>query len=123
MSVKTFYKLIDSRVSSWLKKYPGTNGTIVFISLMDAVHKSYENDTLTPFERIEEIWFATFFIRVWHNWIKGHNKLRLDENFITDNTELGVEINAHSLINYLLFCRELNQPNFVPTLLNSQHNE
>lgn len=124
MSVKTFHKLIDRRVASQLKKYPGTNGTVAYIALMDAVYQSFENDTLTPLQRIEEIWFATFFIRVWHHWIKEHETLRLDEHFITDNAELGIEINAHTIINYLLFCKQLNEPSlFLPTLMNSQHNE
>ncbi|XP_062712958.1 uncharacterized protein LOC109406718 isoform X2 [Aedes albopictus] len=124
MCVKTFVKLIDPRVANLLKTQPGTNGTVAYISLMKSVFDAYENPSLTPLERIEEIWFATFFTRVWHCWITGSKDLKHDEHFITDNAELGIEINAHSLVNHLLHCRELAKPElFLPQLMNSQHNE
>lgn len=66
----------------------------------------------------------TFFIRVWHCWIDSNNDLKLDEQFITDNAELGIEINAHSLLNHLLHCRELGKAElFLPAPINSQHCE
>lgn len=124
MSVKSFHKIIDPRVIDRLSNHPGTNATITFITIMKLVYDSYEDSTLSPLDRIKSIWCATFFLRVWHRWVQQTDHMRLDEHFITDNVELGVELNAHSLINYLLFCRTLNRPElFLPTLLNSQHNE
>lgn len=124
MCVKTFEKLIDPRVMSLLTTQPGTNGTIAYVALMKSVFDAYENPELNPLQRVEEIWFATFFIRCWHSWIKSSRNLRLDEQFITDNAELGIEINAHSLISHLIHCRELGKPElFLPSLMNSQHCE
>ncbi|XP_058447967.1 uncharacterized protein LOC131428224 isoform X1 [Malaya genurostris] len=124
MSVKSFHKIIDPRVNEWLNKYPGTNATVAFITIMRLVYDSYEHLSLSPLERIKAIWCATFFIRVWHRWVQKCNNLKLEEHFLTDNVELGIELNAHALINYLLFCRKLNRSELLlSTLLNSQHNE
>ncbi|XP_062542358.1 LOW QUALITY PROTEIN: uncharacterized protein LOC134210325 [Armigeres subalbatus] len=118
MSIKTFEKLIDPRVAQQLKTHPGTNGTVAYITLMKSVFDSFENASLNPSERIEEIWFVTFFIRVWHCWVKSSTNLnpRL--------AQLGIEINAHSLISHLMNCRERGKPElFLTELMHSQHCE
>lgn len=56
-------------------------------------------------------------IRAWRNWcVAKFNNL---QNCVTTNVYWGVEINAHALINYIVYCRDTGAT-FNTTLLQSQ---
>lgn len=58
-----------------------------------------------------------FLVRSWRNWcvVKFNNI----QNCVTTNAYWGLELNAHSLINYIVHCR-IHGTDFDPTLLQSQ---
>lgn len=80
---------------------------------------------LDPLSRIEEAWFAVFFVRYWRKWLTTctHGQYTLTNNFITLNAHVCIELNAHALVNSLIILRDqmphLNS-SYLPWLLSSQ---
>lgn len=61
--------------------------------------------------------YALFFVRAWRSWcVSEYNTI---QNCVTTNCYWGLEINAHSLVNFLRMCREKGYE-FDITLLQSQ---
>ena len=48
--------------SNLLHDYPDTVGTQCYVDVMRSVIDSYLDKSLTPAERLEEIWYTTFFL-------------------------------------------------------------
>ena len=83
---------------------------------------SYLDKKLDPMERIKKIWYAVFFLRYWRQWIILHPQYSL-ENFITYNAYICIELNAHSLIVFIMIIRDRFNADFslfVPWQLGSQ---
>lgn len=57
-----------------------------------------------------QVWHANLCVRGWRESILNEAKYRLDEDFITTPTYWCIEINAHSLVNFYMYCR--NSGNF-----------
>lgn len=73
-----------------------------------------------PFsERLQNIWYCVFFLRLWRGWLTQNNKNL--KKFITSNTYMCIELNAHFI---LLLYKKLRNCNllkyFYPTLFSSQ---
>lgn len=60
------------KAAKLLASFPDATGTRIYIQVMQCVIDSYLNKSLTPAERIECIWYATFFVRYWRKWIQPH---------------------------------------------------
>ena len=107
-----------------LENIPDAVGTTSYISVMKSAIDSYLDKSLSPEKRIEEIWYATFFLRYWRQWVITNPKFTLKNNFITNNAYMCVEINAHSLLAFIFFSRGHIQANdeniFLPWMLGSQ---
>jgi hypothetical protein len=74
-------------------------------------------------QRLEEIWYSTFFLRYWRQWILLQKAFTLKNNFITSNCYNCIEINAHSLLAYTIIMRDTYSQTpevFVPWLMGSQ---
>ena len=84
---------------------------------------SYLDNTLPAVERVEITWYVVFFLHFWHQWLLLNPRYSLSNNFITTNAYTCVELNAHSLITFLITVREFFPPNsqcFLPWTLGSQ---
>lgn len=78
------------------------------------------DEDITPYERIEMLFHAIFFLRIWRKWILK-SKYILRENFITLNAYLCTEINGANLLKLIRTFREENrQELFLTTLFDSQ---
>ena len=111
------------KAAKLLASFPDATGTRIYIQVMQCVIDSYLNKSLTPVERIECIWYATFFVRYWRKWIQLHPHYNLTNNFITSNAYMCIELNAHSLITLILTIRnKLNKHSsaFQPWVFGSQ---
>jgi len=89
---------------------------------MQCVVDSYLDKSLSPLARLEKIWYANFFVRYWRQWILLSEQYTLQQNFITNNAYLCIELNAHALITFLLNIRDhVSHVNvaFLPWLLGS----
>ena len=99
---------------------PDAKGTLAFLSTLKCVTDSYLDRSLTPLERIHKAWYGVFFMRFWRQWIVLNSHYTLGNNFITANAYMCIELNAHSLIIYLLTLHKcLHESGFLPCLLGS----
>ena len=106
-----------------LDKIKDANATRCYVELIGSVISSYMDKSLDPLSRVEKAWYAVFFLRYWRQWILLHRHFTLKENFVTSNAYICVELNAHSLITFLITLRDhfpVNNECFVPWLLGSQ---
>lgn len=99
----------------------GSEGTAFYLKLMAMVTSSYLDKSMKPIDRVYNSWLPALALRGWLSWITRENFYNLTSHFITINTYLGIEINAHSLINQIEVLKELNLPNlFKPWKTGSQ---
>ena len=106
-----------------LDEIKNANATKCYVELIGCVIHSYLDKSLDVTSHIEKAWYPVFFLRYWRQWILLHSYFTLKDNFVTSNAYMCVELNAHSLIAYLVTLRD-HFPNddacFVPWLLGSQ---
>lgn len=81
------------RACDHLHKVKDSVATQAYINIMSSVINSYLDKSFTPLQRLQEIWFATFFLRYWRS-ILQHPRYTIKDNFITSNAFMCVEINA-----------------------------
>lgn len=116
-------RICDEKVISLLVSgVKGSDGTVMYLRIINSILKPFLDETLTPLERIRHIWFANFMLRIWREFIlKSKKRYSLKNHFITANSYVCVEINAHSLVMLMLYLKEKNMDSlFVPVLLGSQ---
>lgn len=98
----------------------GSQGTVLYLRIIDNVLRSYLDLKLTALERIRAIWFGNFLLRIWRSDVMKRRG-SLERSFITNNCYSCVEINAHSLILIILYLKEQGLDHtFCPELLGSQ---
>ena len=110
------------RASPLLQNIPDAQATKQFIYIVQCVVDAYLDKKLDPLVRIEKIWYAVFFLRYWRHWIILHPQYSLQNNFITQNAYMCIELNAHAIVMFLLTIREHFKGSsfFLPWLLGSQ---
>lgn len=116
MNVTSALKLFSHEVIELLEEYHPQEGKglILFLTLMKYVYQSFESKELSVEERIYQIWFSVFVVRIWK---KKHNA----SDFISLNAYTCIEINAHMLIAVYVQLRNDNQLEyFQPWLFSSQ---
>lgn len=118
---KSLEKCMSLRTRNALVKYvPDSEATSFFLKLCFQVTSSLMDYEITPYERIEMIFHAVYYLRIWRKWIlQSHYILR--ENFITLNAYLCIELNAANLLKLIrIFRNEEKEELFLPTLFDSQ---
>lgn len=115
-------RICNAKVIELLRrKVPGSHGTIKFLEIMQYVIDSYMDKKLLPLQRVYKIWYATFILRLWRAFTVSKKGLTLKNNSLSTNCFVCVELNAHSLVKYLLQLKKINMPHlFTPHLLGSQ---
>ena len=76
-------------------------GTIVYLRLMRNIRDSVFNKSISPLKRIELVWTAVFFCRIWRKWIQN-NGYSEKEHFVTDNISSCIEINGHLILSLVV---------------------
>ena len=113
MTSKTMFHLF--------KSIPDAKGTSAYLFIMRCVVDSYLDKSLQPLERVKKAWLGVFFMRYWRQWVVLSSRYTLGNNFITLNAYMCIELNAHSLIIFILTLRNcLPDSGFLPWLLGSQ---
>ena len=112
------------KASSLLDMMPDAEGTKCFVDMMSSAIYSFLDKNMSPLQRIHEIWYATFFLKYWRQWLSNSTKFTLKDNFITTNAYVCVEINAHALLAFLIITKDAtsNIPEscFMPWMMGSQ---
>lgn len=124
MNFDSVLRICDEKVIELLKNVPGSDGTIIYLKLIDNIIKSYMDPNITPLERVELIWYAVFLLRIWRNFLSTHKKYNLKTNFLSLNCYTCVELNAHNLVLCILYLKKINSAeHFLPVLYGSQQCE
>jgi len=118
-------RIISSNVLGLLDSFPDAKGTKCYLQMVKSIVDSYLDKQLSPLHRVEEAWFAVFFARYWRQWIVSCKKYKLETNYITLNSYICIELNAHALILLLMLLRDKSKSTeidylFCPWLLGSQ---
>ncbi|XP_055308257.1 uncharacterized protein LOC129572338 [Sitodiplosis mosellana] len=118
---KSFEKCMNIRTRRALQEYiPDSEATSFFLDLCLKVSTSLMDYDITPYERIEMLFHAIFFLRIWRKWII-QSKYILRENFITSNAYLCTELNGANLLKLIRIFRDENKPElFLTTMFDSQ---
>ena len=117
--------LTSANVISLLDEFPDTLGTKYYLLVIKNIVNSFLKKDLSPLQRIQDAWFALIFVRYWRQWILNNQQYTLENNFITTNAYICIELNAHALIIFLLALQnsELEcaaHKCYLPWLLGSQ---
>lgn len=135
MTFSIVRKVLHPGVEECLKKLPESEAVLVYLKLIKCIVTAYISFDSTPEERIRCAWWSVIFCRYWRADLIGKKKMDMKnlkqaecvttlKNFITSNTYTGVELNAHSLLNNLVLCRDEGRPEFfLPGLKSSQQCE
>lgn len=103
-------KLCSDKVIDILKTMPGTDGTRIYLKIMNYILSAFLGDEkkdnillYSPLcERIYRIWYVVFILRVWRSSVKKSKTLTLKDNFISANCYNCIELNAHTIIKVVL---------------------
>ena len=115
--------ITSKSVLDLLKSFPDAKGTMIFLNLIRCVIDSYLDKQLDIYSRLKKAWYAVFFMRYWRQWLLLNPNCTLGDNFITPNAYKCIEINAHSLITFIITIRDklpANSQCFYPWMLGSQ---
>lgn len=119
---KSVKLMCDPRVIKCLRdNVPGSEATIQFLQMIRNIIDSYMDRDLSPIQRIRQIWFSIFLIRIWRQFIVSSKNYNLKDHFLTANCYSCVELNAHALVLSILHLRNENKAEwFLPHLFESQ---
>ena len=114
------------KAASLLDSKPDAVATKQYLEIVNSSVNSYLDRSYSPRKRLEEIWYAVFFLRYWRQWIIQQRSMTVRDNFITNNCYMCVELNAHSLLAYIITIRDSfpDLPEcFTPWIMGSQSAE
>ena len=86
------------RCAPLLQNLPDALATKYYVEIIECLVDSYLSKDASPVEYIEKIWYATFFVRYWCEWVLLHPSYTLKDNFITQIAYMCIELNAHALL-------------------------
>lgn len=119
---KSAAQMCDDKVLKLLRMHvTNSEGTIAFLSMMRDLIDVFYDKSLSPLQRIEKIWYVVFLLRLMREYVSSQKKLSTSKNFLTQNCYACIEINAHNLVNLILFLGKHNmEDKFLPFLYSSQ---
>lgn len=118
MNFDAAVKLSADCVTNLLQSIKDSEGTQQYLKIMRYILNSFIKKDLPFLERIYQMWYSTFFLRIWKHWLKENN-LSIEKNFLTSNTYTCIELNSHGLLIMLEKCRR-SSSKFIPWLYSSQ---
>lgn len=104
---RSLEKIMNSRVITALKCHVADcESTLIYLKLCHEITTSFIQKEMQPIERIQKIWYAVYFLRIWRKWIQSNeNRNTLSDNFISSNAYACIEINAHALVELIVRLR------------------
>lgn len=121
-NVGSALRMCDHKVIRLLNEnLPRSEGTVAFLEIMRSAYDSFYDPNLTPLERVGRIWHSVFILRIWRDYIMSQDNLTVKENFLTPASYICIEINAHSIVQLILYLKENNLDEwFMPFIFDSQ---
>jgi hypothetical protein len=117
------------RVTSLLNvndESPEEEATKTFLQLIRHVIDAYIDEETEVNDRLFSALFCDFFTRCWRETLgvlieRNHLGASMARNFVTQNVETCIVLNSHSLLSFLINCRDNSKPElFLPSLTGSQ---
>ena len=99
--------ITSKSVITLLSQIPDARGTSALLQVTRYVIDSFLDKKLDALSRVEKAWCAVFFMRYWRQWLLLNPNYTLENNFITQNAYMCIELNAHSLITFLVTVRDI----------------
>lgn len=114
-------KCMSLRARNALLEYvPDSEATAFYFQLCHEITSSFMEYDLLPLQRVELIYHAVYFFRIWRNWVVS-SKYSLRDNFVTSNAYMCSELNAENLIRIIRQFRDEGRPElFLPQMFSSQ---
>ncbi|XP_065092377.1 uncharacterized protein LOC135713194 [Ochlerotatus camptorhynchus] len=98
---------------------PGSIGTATYLRIMRNAYLVFNDQQMSPTERITSIWTTLLFVRAWRRICLKHQKTL--KQCPTSNVYHCLELNAHGLIKFIVRCRKANRSEqFIINHLSSQ---
>lgn len=121
MNFLSVLKISKPEVIELLQRHvKNSAGTVMYLNIIDKVLRAFLDFSLTPLERIQNMFYAVFILRMWKKFT-DENPNQNGENFITIYTYVCIEVNAHSLVSVIRYLRTMRlQHLFLPHLYSSQ---
>lgn len=121
---KSVERMCSEKVTNLLNLFPRCRATMHFLETIRDVIAAFRNQTLTPIERVQKMWYRIFLLRLWRRYISRNKIYTLEKNFLTMYAYSCVELNGHSLIQIILYLKMINRPElFLPQYFGSQQCE
>lgn len=96
-------RLTNEKVTNLLiSKVELSEGTVLYLTVIRRVLRAFLDLTLKPLERIRNLLFATFILRIWKTFNKTSKFYKLKDHFVTNNCYSCVEINSHAMVILIL---------------------
>ena len=95
-------RMANDCVVGLLMNIPDAKGILAYLKIIKSIADSFLDKKLDCLVRIEKVWYCVFVLRYWCQWIVLCPEYNLADNFITCNAYTCVELNAHSLITFIL---------------------
>lgn len=113
-------KCCSERITNLLTE-PYQQATKVYLRLNSFIKSAYINRDTDPETRIYKAFYVALFSRMWRAQVLHNKHTTLKKDFLSANSYVCIELNAHSLLLFLIKCREMEMPQlFLPYLASSQ---
>ena len=99
-------RIIDEKVLALLSEFADAKGTKYYLKATQSIIESFMDKNMAPLQRIEEAWFALLFFCYWRRWILSQKEYNIEKSFISNNSYICTELNAHALIVLLVILRD-----------------
>ena len=115
--------ITSKSVENLLTKIPDATGTSAYLEVIRCVVDSFLDKKEDVLCKIRKAWYSVFFLRYWRKWVILSPGYKIRDNFVTNNAYMCVEMNAHSLITFIMTVRDAlpcETNCFMPWLMGSQ---
>lgn len=118
---RSLEKCMDARVvNTLLENVADSEGTAYYLQLCKKITSSLMDYDRTPLDRIEKMFHAVYFLRIWRVWIQNSG-YSLKTEWITKNAYMCAEVNAENLVKLIRRFRDEGTPErFVIPSFSSQ---
>lgn len=114
-------RITSPNVLSLLDEIPDSKATKYYLQITRSILECFLSKEMDIVTRIREAWFSLFFVRYWRKWLLFQDEYTLERNFISLNSYLCIEINAHAIIILVLILRAQGSSEYCfPWMLGSQ---
>ncbi|XP_043289665.1 uncharacterized protein [Venturia canescens] len=116
MNYASVEKISDPKIIDLLKhNVPGSEATTVYLQIMHLFMSAFLKKDMKPLDRVYNCWFSIFVLRMWRAWLNTVPQYSVSDNFLSLNTYLCMEMNAHGLVNSIMKLKKITSSPQTPS--------